>query len=143
MVWLPAGRLPLLLIGIRGIHPPHLNTALAAPAAQCGTAAPPAPTPTGGRGTAVCAVRWARRGRPRRSGGGRRLHSRRLPKSEVLFVGLALKQMHSQGTIMSLQSCVLASTGRGTAPDLYSHPVLYVQCACFMFDRAWPAISPY
>ena len=40
----------------------------AVPAARCGTAAPPARTPTGGRaGTAVCARHWARRGgRPRR-----------------------------------------------------------------------------
>ena len=51
---------------------PSSLPSLAAPAVPCGTAAPPAPTPTGGRGTAACARRWARRGRRRRSGGGRR-----------------------------------------------------------------------
>ena len=50
----------------------HSLPSHAAPAERCGTAAPPAPTPTGGRGTAACARRWARRGRQRRSGGGRR-----------------------------------------------------------------------
>jgi len=44
----------------------------AVPAALFGTAALPARTPTGGRGTAACARRWAQRGRRRRSGGGRR-----------------------------------------------------------------------
>ena len=61
----------------------------AAPAVLCGTAAPTAHMPTGGRGTAVCARRWARRGRRRRSGGGRR-QPRRLParssKSEMRWI---------------------------------------------------------
>ena len=46
-------------------------------AARCGTAAPPARTPTGGRGTSACARRWRRRGRRRKRRRGRRRRQRR------------------------------------------------------------------
>ena len=45
-------------------HSPPLSTV---PAKPCGTAAPPARTPTGGRGTRACARRWARLGPQRRA----------------------------------------------------------------------------
>ena len=50
----------------------NFSLLFAAPAGLCGTAAPPAGMPTGGRvGTAACARRWVRRGGQRRSSGGR------------------------------------------------------------------------
>ncbi len=63
----------------------------AVPAARCGTAAPPARTPTGGRaGTAACARRWARRGgRLRRRQRGKQARCSRAAEEcvcAVLFV---------------------------------------------------------
>ena len=49
---------------------PPCTSSVAVPAVRCGTAALPARTPTGGRGTAVCARRWVQRAKQRRRRAG-------------------------------------------------------------------------
>ena len=80
----------------------HLPMA-AAPAARCGTAATPAPMPTGGRGTGGCARRWARRGRRRESGGSRQRRKLKLQGKRAVDVQWLAGLTH----VLAVLACLL------------------------------------
>ena len=108
--------LPLLHRMRHPLHPPpHGNSPpplplllCAAPVARCGTAAPLARTPTGGRaGTAACARRWARRGGRRK----RRRQGNRIKLNACKSTRILLGQfMSSLVDVCISRECSISST---------------------------------
>ena len=85
------------------LPPPSLLPYPAAPAVRCGTAAPPARTPPGGRaGTAACARRWVQSGRQRRRRDGRR---RRRGRAELCGHACVLTILYSHTLEHTVHFC--------------------------------------